>query len=1404
MDLPPNYPHNARPYDLAAQAAKKGKALMEAAQSQKLEAKQSIGFKLKTTKGRQIFANEIVEYMMKQKVKHDDERARERRYGAALLPGFEDLAEMRTETMKAHLVQKVGGWVKGDVSLEKSRSANVRATINAGRRGDDAAKLIAKLKVEREAANKKLREEVASAAAGKRTQRKSRLTWGKDETNVDLEESDKPKRNGARRTFSKMAGGMFGGSKKVIDEDDAVEDSSIPVIVPKGSVPPALAHQSKLGSKKKSGMGSMFGFFATPATKHRTITAEAEQLVDVGPVPLAEDDIIDKVAGLAAATVQAQQALEGDAPGSADQAPSTASTSALKPSKYSTSTPATAADATFCAPPSPTHGAKHKHGELPVRTVHLLSGVNAKLSKAQIAHVLEQGGGGLRRNDFVELPGFEHGHHLHKHKHLMNFDNDLLCAEQQNGLIRTFLHDSAREYDGHAASINQVCFSHDERRVASCSSDKTIKLWDPLDGNMVNTLYGHADEVMGVNFSNDGFFLVSCSVDNLVIVWNLTNGKVMKKLFGHYDAVYRCCFTHSANSLMSSSCDMTIKSWNLTPNVPDPPARPIMSDVTTTKCLITWTPPPGYNEEITAYFIEYRIGHRGDFGDTISISGFDRRRKITGLLPGTAYQFRIRAMNRMGKGAWSEPSPQVITEFGVPQKLERPEVENASTNSVTVSWWAPVPSVKGSAIQNFHIQLSGYGVDFGEGATWHSSWTDCRESTKAWEIEKARKERLDAEGKDDDGGKPKSKLKEGMNKMMMALRAKRDTRDSKTEHRKSISERKSRATRGTGGLTALMADVFGEAKKEVEDGEEGEWEDIEEWLKLDEVKGNVVGLEFRVMAGKERLAEMDVGCAGTVVELTTKIWAVVKVGDKERKVRASCIEVKKGAGVEKKKVKKKKGEEGEAKKKPAVVGWMEKARERKKEFILQEVARTKRHLADQKERKKRKEQIKREKREGRVKQKRKEKKYHKSEMLKQQLDEADKKHKKLFAQMTFTATGLSPGIMYRVRVAAVNNTGEGPFSVGCFSTFTLSQCPEKGDPPHQLSHELDSMMIEWTTPHDNGAAITAFCLRQCYDGVEHEFKRTVQRIVVGGLEAGKGYKFQVKSANSEGWSEWSKESAPLMTMTREPDVPEKPVVTGKSPVSVSFKVMRPAENGDEIHQYIVRKREMSVKRKTAWGPAGVFVCGDGENLEKEELVDDPLPPHAKVLKKFAHITVAGLSPGSHYDFQVACKNGSGTSQYGASSYRTKTNPAQRPDCAKKVWCTNVGPTSLFLNWAEPANNGSRVLGYNVEEMGRERETQKEIDEHEEKYSVGCVTRKRVDALESSFSYRFRVQARNSAGLSDWSKWSKRVESVQKDPSRLEGGTGAKAATGMDKFGIAGGLAGVDDGGSSSEGEEGED
>ena len=83
MKLPDNYPVNARPYNLEAIAAAKGKELMLAAQKKKTKTESGIDVKLVNKKGRQEFALELVEYMLKQNDRHeqyvDDWRGAKRR-----------------------------------------------------------------------------------------------------------------------------------------------------------------------------------------------------------------------------------------------------------------------------------------------------------------------------------------------------------------------------------------------------------------------------------------------------------------------------------------------------------------------------------------------------------------------------------------------------------------------------------------------------------------------------------------------------------------------------------------------------------------------------------------------------------------------------------------------------------------------------------------------------------------------------------------------------------------------------------------------------------------------------------------------------------------------------------------------------------------------------------------------------------------------------------------------------------------------------------------------------------------------------------------------------------------------------------------------------------------------------
>src|SRR5258706_363303 len=69
---------------------------------------------------------------------------------------------------------------------------------------------------------------------------------------------------------------------------------------------------------------------------------------------------------------------------------------------------------------------------------------------------------------------------------------------------------------GHLSLVMVVGFSPDGGLLASASSDKTIKLWDPHTGEHLRTLEGHSDWVTSVAFSPDGGLLASASSDKTI------------------------------------------------------------------------------------------------------------------------------------------------------------------------------------------------------------------------------------------------------------------------------------------------------------------------------------------------------------------------------------------------------------------------------------------------------------------------------------------------------------------------------------------------------------------------------------------------------------------------------------------------------------------------------------------------------------------------------------------------------------------------------------------------------------------------------------------------------------------------------------------------------------------------
>ena len=335
-----------------------------------------------------------------------------------------------------------------------------------------------------------------------------------------------------------------------------------------------------------------------------------------------------------------------------------------------------------------------------------------------------------------------------------------------------------------------------------------------------------------------------------------------------------------------------------------------------------------------------------------------------------------------------------------------------------------------------------------------------------------------------------------------------------------------------------------------------------------------------------------------------------------------------------------------------------------------------------------------------------------------------------------SGVNLVNGTAYQVQVRAANDLGESDWSP--IATATPAKPATKPTAPAQptLTPGDRKITVEWAAPADNGASITDYDVqyrsctatdRICQQSptwsswTVKSFSGSGTSTTITSLVNGTAYQVQVRAQNSAGESDWSSSA------TAKPDVkpvtPAAPTLTASNgTLTVSWKA--PSNNGTDISDYDVQYRVKDTNPHDG---------GDQPGTWSDDQLNGGSTSTALTAK------ISSLTNGTAYQVQVRAQNAAGESGWSGSATGT---PAAIPATPSAPTLTR-GDRKITVNWAKPADNGSRITDYDV------------------RYSTDGLTwsawshsgtslKATITGLVNGTEYSVQVRAQNSQGESGWS------------------------------------------------------
>jgi WD40 repeat protein len=118
--------------------------------------------------------------------------------------------------------------------------------------------------------------------------------------------------------------------------------------------------------------------------------------------------------------------------------------------------------------------------------------------------------------------------------------------------------------EGHGTKwVFSVAFSPDGQKLASGSSDPTVRVWRTEHTKFLFEINAHEDWIQSVAWSPDGRQLVSASDDNSLKFWDASTGdSIGQPCIGHTGWIYSLAISCDGSFIATASRDMTVRLWS--------------------------------------------------------------------------------------------------------------------------------------------------------------------------------------------------------------------------------------------------------------------------------------------------------------------------------------------------------------------------------------------------------------------------------------------------------------------------------------------------------------------------------------------------------------------------------------------------------------------------------------------------------------------------------------------------------------------------------------------------------------------------------------------------------------------------------------------------------------------------